>query len=240
MLKSIVRRAAKELGYEILGRAQSFAAAKSLAGLLQQEEINLIIDVGANIGQFVQTIRQTGYRGRVISFEPQASAHAQLTALARNDPKWTVAARTALGAAPGVITIHTSENSLSSSILPMLSAHREAAPESGYVGTEVVQINRLDDIFSVEPEDRVMLKIDVQGYEKPVLDGAPRILASCRALVLEMSSIPLYEGQILALQLWEWLDTAGFDVWSLEPEFRNPRSNRMLQMDGLFVSRGQR
>ncbi len=237
MLKSIIRRAAKELGYEIPGRAQSFAAQKALMGLVQQEEIDLILDVGANVGQFVRGLRQAGYKERVVSFEPQASAHAQLKALAAYDSKWTIADCTALGAESGVITMHTSRNSVSSSILPMLTSHREAAPESDYVGTETVQIKRLDDIFSVTPEDRVMLKIDVQGYEKPVLDGASRILASCRALVLEMSSIPLYEGQILARQLWELLDTAGFDIWSLEPGFRNPRSGRMLQMDGLFVRR---
>jgi len=238
MLRSIVRRAARELGYEILGPTRSFSEQKALMGLLHQEDINLVLDVGANTGQFVQRLRGAGYKERVVSFEPQASAHAKLKTLAADDPKWTIANRTALGAlSGGVVTMHTAGNSVSSSILPMLTSHREAAPESDYVGTESVQMSRLDDLFSIAPEDRVMLKIDVQGYEKPVLDGAPRILASCRALVLEMSSIPLYEGQILALQLWELLDTAGFDVWSLEAGFRNLRSHRMLQMDGLFIRR---
>ncbi len=237
MLKTIIRRVAEGLGYEIQGRARSFAAQKALVGLLKQEEINLVLDVGANVGQFVRGLRQAGYRERIVSFEPQASAHAELKALSANDAKWTVANCTALGSVSGVITMHTSRNSVSSSILPMLTSHREAAPESDYIGTETVPINRLDDIFSIEPKDRVMLKIDVQGYEKPVLDGAPLVLASCRALVLEMSSIPLYEGQILARQIWEFVDKAGFDIWSLEPGFRNPRSGRLLQMDGLFVRR---
>jgi FkbM family methyltransferase len=237
MLKSVVRRCAKELGYEILGRAQSFAAQKTLMGLLKQEEINLVIDVGANVGQFVHGLRQAGYRERIVSFEPQSSAHSQLEALAENDPKWTIATRTALGDTSGVITMHTSGNSVSSSILPMLASHREAAPESDYVGTEKVPLNRLDDILSLTGQDRAMLKIDVQGYEKPVLDGAPRVLACCRALFLEMSLISLYEGQTLAQQLWDELDEAGFDIWSFEPGFRNPRSGRMLQMDGVFVRR---
>ena len=238
MLKSTVRRVAKRLGYQILGPAESFGAQKALVGLLQQERINLILDVGANIGQFAQGLRRAGYTERLMSFEPQASAHAQLTALAAKDPKWVIAARTALGAESGVITMHTSGNSASSSILPMLTSHVEAAPESSYVGTENVPIARLDDILSITPGDRVMLKIDVQGYERRVLDGGPRVLANCRALILEMSLIPLYEGQTLALQFWGLLEAAGFDIWSLEPGFRDPRSGRMLQMDGLFVRRG--
>jgi len=239
MLKAITRRAAKELGYEVLGRGESFAAQKTLMGLLQQKEINLVLDVGANIGQFVQGLRQAGYRERVVSFEPQASAHAQLQAIAASDPKWTIANRTAIGAVSGVITMHTSGNSVSSSILTMLNSHREAAPESDYVGTESVQINRLDDIFVVTAQDRVMLKVDVQGYEQQVLNGAPNILASCHALIVEMSLIPLYEGQVLARQMWDLLDEAGFEIWSLEPGFRNPHSGRLLQMDGLFVRRSE-
>ena len=104
-----------------------------------------------------------------------------------------------------------------------------------YVGTEDVPVNRLDDLWALQPSDRVMLKIDVQGYEKPVLDGAQRILSSCNAVVVEMSLIPLYEGQILAKQLWELLEAAGFEAWSFDPGFCDPKSGRMLQMDGLFV-----
>lgn len=237
MIKSMIRRAAKDLGFEILGPARSFAEQKALMSLLRQQEINLVLDVGANEGQFVQGLREAGYAERVISFEPQTSAHAKLKAVSASDTKWTIADRTALGATSGVITMHTAANSVSSSILPMLTSHREAAPDSDYVGTESVQIARLDDLVTLTPQDRTMLKIDVQGYEKPVLEGSPRILAECRALVLEMSLIPLYEGQILARQLWEELDAAGFDVWSLEPGFRNVHSGRMLQLDGLFIRR---
>ena len=233
----IMRRAAKAFGCEILAPEDSFAAQKSFKGLLDQENINLILDIGANVGQFVRSVRRTGYKERILSFEPQSSAHAKLVSLARTDPKWTIANRTALGDAPGVVAMHTAANSLSSSILPMLPSHSVAAPDSRYVGTETTQVNRLDDLVSLTAQDRVLLKIDVQGYEKRVLDGAPRILANCRALIVEMSLLPLYESQILAQQLWEFLDKAGFEVWSFEPEFRSPDSGRLLQMDGYFVRR---
>jgi hypothetical protein len=81
------------------------------------------------------------------------------------------------------------------------------------------------------------LKIDVQGYEKQVLEGAPRVLGSCRAVIAEMSLLPLYEGQVLAKELWNQLTEQGFEPWSLEPGFRHPATGRMLQLDGIFVRR---
>ncbi|MDP9052398.1 MAG: FkbM family methyltransferase [Acidobacteriota bacterium] len=237
MLKPIIRSLARNLGYEILGPPRAYADQITLRGLLHRENINLILDVGANVGQFVHAVHESGYQERIISFEPQASEHAQLLALAAPDPNWTIADRTALGADAGFLTMHRSSNSQSSSILPMLASHSDAEPRAGYIDTEQVQVNRLDDVCTLAPSDRVLLKIDVQGYEKPVLDGARRILESCRAVLIEMSLIPLYEGQMLARPLWDMLEEVGFEAWSFEPGFRSPRSGRLLQLDGLFVRR---
>jgi FkbM family methyltransferase len=239
MLKNLVRNLAKRRGYEILGYPRAYADERSFRTLLDQQGINLVLDVGANEGQFVDGLRSAGYHGRVISFEPLSSAHARLRAHAAGDPNWTVAERTAVGAAHGSMEIHISGNSYSSSILPMLSKHTEAVPASAYVGTEAVEVNRLDDLFTPSPSDRILLKIDVQGYEEYVLHGAPKILACCRAVSLEMSLIPLYEGQALALPLWNRIVSAGFEPWVIEAGFREPKSGRVLQIDGLFVRSGR-
>lgn len=235
MLKALVRNLAKRGGYEILGYPRAFAAQKSLKAVIDQQRINLVLDVGANEGQFVGELRSAGYRGRVISFEPLSSAHARLRTRTAHDPKWTVAERTAIGAAHGSLEIHISGNSYSSSALPMLSDHSEAAPESAYVGTETVEVHPLDDLFTPSPSDRIFLKVDVQGYEEYVLNGAPGILGCCRAIFIEMSLVPLYGGQLLALALWNRLVSAGFEPWTLETGFRHPESGRLLQIDGLFV-----
>jgi hypothetical protein len=83
----------------------------------------------------------------------------------------------------------------------------------------------------------VFLKIDVQGYEKQVLDGAQHILRTCRGVISEMSLVPLYEGQLLARQIWDLLAEQGFEVWSLEPGFRHSGNGRMMQLDAVFVRR---
>jgi len=235
MLKEIVRSFAKRCGYEILGPARSYAGERSIAALLRKEEINLVLDIGANLGQFAEGLLATGYRGRIVSFEPLSTTHDQLRANAGRYPNWTVAERTALGEKAGSVEIHVSTAHASSSILNMLPSHLEAAPGSGYIGAETVPVNRLDDLCPLSPTDRVVLKIDVQGYERQVLEGAPRVLGSCRAVITEMSLAPLYEGQVLVKEMWDLLASYGFEAWSLEPGFRDPVTGRMLQFDGIFV-----
>jgi FkbM family methyltransferase len=240
MFRSFVRGLAKRCGYEILGLPRAYAACRTLSGLLQQERINLVLDVGANEGQFADEMRVAGYTGRIVSFEPLASAHAVLRTRAQRDPSWTIADRTAVGAVAGSIEMNISRNGVSSSILGMLPSHSEAEPGSRYIGTETVPVNRLDDLCNLSSADRVLLKIDVQGYEKQVLDGAPQILANCKAVIVEMSLVPLYDGQLLAMDLWDLLAKQGFEAWSLEPGFRHPDTGQMLQFDGIFVRSRER
>jgi len=233
MLTSFVKGLAKRCGLYV-GRLSVKYPERSLEGLLRKQGINLVLDVGANTGQFASELRGLGYRGRIISFEPLGSAYSVLSAKAASDPLWTIAERGAVGAENSSIEIHESGNSYSSSVLPILSSHVEAAPDSAYVSTEMVPVRRLDDLWTPAADDRVLLKIDVQGYEAYVLSGAPRTLANCSALITEMSVVPLYEGQTLAKELWDRLVEEGFEVWSLEPMFREPGSGKMLQMDGFF------
>ena len=235
-MKTYIKSLAKRFGYEVLGAPRAFASERSLMGLVQQEQINLVLDVGANVGRFATDLRACGYTGRIISYEPLPAAHASLKAQAENDPNWTVADRSAVGATTGSVILHIAGNSESSSILDMLPSHTEAEPLSACVGSEIVPVSRLDDLYTIAPGDNVLLKIDVQGYEKQVLDGAPSVLNNCRAIVSELSVVPLYLGQPLAAEMWGLLTARGFEIWSLEPVFRDPRTGRLLQFDGTFVT----
>lgn len=235
MFKSFVRAVVRKAGYEVVGHPRAFAAQRSLRGLLEHQDINLVFDVGANEGQFVDELRASGYCERIVSFEPLAAAHSALTGRAKKDPAWVIADRTALGAHVGSIQINVSKNGVSSSILNMLPSHSEAAPQSTYVKTETVAINRLDDLCTLTPNDHLLLKVDVQGYEKAVFDGGAKVLDSCRCVIVELSLVPLYEGQVLAKDIWDFLASQGFEPWSFEPGIRHPDTGRMLQLDGIFV-----
>lgn len=112
--------------------------------MLATHDINLIFDIGANVGQFGKELRQAGYRGQIISFEPMSVARTELLSTSKNDPLWMVAPQAAIGDYDGETEIHIAGNSQSSSILRMLNSHKNAAPESNYVGTERGPLHRLD------------------------------------------------------------------------------------------------
>lgn len=202
---------------------------------VREHGIETVLDIGANTGQFAVLMRQSGFTGRIHSVEPLQSAYTRLQAAARRDPRWTVQ-RAAVGAEEGTLTMNVSGNSVSSSVLPMLERHASAAPSAQYVAQEDVPATTVDDIVRAQDLDpeRTLLKIDVQGYEKAVLDGASKTLPAFRAVRTEMSLVPLYEGQVLMPELVAELAALGFDLWFIEPGFVEPATRRLLQLDGMF------
>jgi FkbM family methyltransferase len=209
-----------------------------LSLLLRHLEIDLVIDVGANDGGYARTLRQLGYDGRIISFEPLSEVFARLRAAAEDDTRWDVV-RSAVGDDEGEIVIHVAGNDgASSSALPMLETHLAAAPSAAYVTDETVPLHRLDGLLADRVEGhRCFLKLDVQGFERAVLDGAVGLLSSGRVLGVqaEMSLVPLYEGAMLWRETVDRMSDAGYELASLVPGFTDPTSGRLLQADGVFV-----
>jgi FkbM family methyltransferase len=198
--------------------------------------IDLVFDIGANEGQYARSLRDNGYTGRIVSFEPLAAAHAKLAAASRGDPKWQAAPPIALGDAPGQATLHVAGNSASSSLLNMLSAHTRAAPGSAYVASEGVRVARLDDVAERYLRDArsLLVKIDTQGYEDRVIAGGTATLRRAAAIQVELSMLPLYEGQSLFEDMLERIAALGFELFSILPVFVDPESGRTLQVDGVF------
>ena len=235
-LLSELRAVAKIFGIEVnrYNTAQSKAA--RIGVQLAYHEIDCILDVGANNGGYARFIRSAGFSGNIVSFEPQADAHQKLILASRADPAWHIAPRMALGYTESKMEINVSENSTSSSLLKVLPSHIESAPESKCIRTEQVDVHRLDTLgdSTINAARRIYLKIDTQGYEMPVILGAAGIMDRIVGVQLEMSVIPLYEGQSLYQDLLVWFSNAGFELWGVEPGFMNKTTGRMLQFDGIF------
>jgi FkbM family methyltransferase len=205
---------------------------------LLYHQIDILLDVGANIGQYALSTREMGFRNKIVSFEPLPEAHKILVENSKNDGNWIVHERCAVGSAIGETEINISKNSQSSSLLPMLPAHSIAAPDSIYIGkktTKVITIDSIYDEYRGNTNERTFLKIDTQGFEKQVLDGAKNSIKHIKAVQLELSIIPLYETQCLYEYFFQYFKNHAFVLWSLIPGFTDPGTGQMLQFDAIFV-----
>lgn len=204
--------------------------------MLAAHNINLVFDVGANTGGFAKELREIGYRGRIVSFEPVSTVWERLKETSRNDPMWEVAPRCAIGSEDGEIEIHISAASASSSALNILDSHLAAAPQSKYIGSETAPLWRLDTVAPdyLRPDSVVLIKIDTQGFEGPVLRGASELIKTAIGLHLELTLVPLYQNQLLFDSLLPQVLSAGFEMWDCCPMFVEPRTGRVLQVDASF------
>lgn len=224
------------MGYDLHRLSATSSPALQIKRALDRFGIDVVFDVGANGGQFGSELFAMGYPGKVISFEPLSSAHRTLVRNACGNSNWITHPRCAIGESDGDASINISSNSVSSSLLPILESHLSAAPESAYGSSEQTPIYRLDSVGPtyLETDSRLFIKIDTQGYESQVLNGAPCMLAAASGVLCELSLVPLYEGQALWGNIMTRLEGLGFSLWSLQQGFVDPTDGRTLQMDGIF------
>jgi len=238
-MKKIIKRLARNFGVEISRYLPSNCAAAQLVKALDFAGINVVFDIGANEGQFARAIREHGYAGLIVSFEPLSSARQTLLKRASLDESWEVHDQSAIGDCGGEIEIQIAGNSVSSSVLPMLESHSSAAVGSAFVDSERVPIARLDSVAIryLTAESNLFIKIDTQGFEWQVLDGARETLQQARGVLCELSLVPLYDGQRLWRHIVDRLDAEGFMLWALQKGFTDFRTGQSLQMDGIFLCR---
>ena len=226
------------IGYELNRYNPRHSEGFQLKRILDKNNIDLVIDVGANNGGYGTHLREIGYKGKMISFEPLANAYNKLIDRSKHDQNWNVAERMAIGDFDGETQINVSSNSTSSSILDIKDSHVDAAPESNFVGKETVKIRTLDSLIGKELPATVsnaFLKIDVQGYEKQVLEGAKKLLKHIKGIQSEMSLVPLYENQIIYDEFISRMKKDNFNIHAIFPGFMNKKTGQLLQFDGIFI-----
>ena len=235
-LEKLMRRAANSVGIDI----HRFDSTRSLHGrltsMLKSNGVTLVLDVGANTGQFARSVRRAGYTGQIVSFEPLHQEHAALSRQTSSDDRWIAAPRMAIGQEPGTAEIYVSSNSFSSSLLEVLPQHIRAAPASVTQSRQEIEIATLDSAARqyIADNDNVFIKIDTQGYEDRVLSGAPLVLDRASGVHVELSLVPLYQDQELFGVLTGRLQSLGFEIWAIWPGIHDPQSGRMLQVDVTF------
>ena len=203
---------------------------------LGRMDIRRVLDIGANSGQFCETLRGMGYGGEILSVEPQAKAHEALLEATRKDDLWCALPRQATGAVRGFVDLNISENSVSSSLRPVHANHIKAEPTTAQVRKERVFASRSGDLLKGHLMAGIeALKIDVQGFEDQVLEGYRPWLSTVRLLLVELSMVECYEGAPDLFTLDRRIvDELGFSRISLEPAYYDDVTGVVQQYDGIY------
>jgi FkbM family methyltransferase len=207
----IPRALYKRMGVLHLGRRR----VQDFVDFIEDRRIDLVIDVGANVGQFGESLRAGGYRGRILSFEPIAAASEALSHKAAADANWEVH-RCGLGAASGTATLHVSRLSVFSSVLNLAGAASLHDERMAVEHQEEITLRTLDEVVAGR-SGRMLLKIDTQGYERQVLEGARQTLPQLLGIMMELPVIRVYEGQWRFHEALEHLHGLGFVPAQIEP-----------------------
>jgi len=233
----LVKKAVSRVGLDLHRLTTASNPSYQVLAAINHVQADVVFDIGANIGQFAQDLRSVGFSGEIVSFEPLSSAYAVLSKAAQADRKWKIHPRAAVGDQVGEVEINIAANSVSSSILPMLEAHSSVAIGSAYVASERTPLITLDSIAPtyLSAQARPFIKIDTQGFESQVLDGAPETLKRAQGVLLELSLVSLYEGHKLWLEMIQRMADQGFTLWSIQRGFTDPQTGRSLQVDGIFL-----
>ncbi len=202
-----------------------------LRKFLRQFEINCVLDVGANAGGYALLLRRLGYRGRIVSFEPNPDAFAVISDRFRDDRNWQGHC-VALGASRGSAAFHVATSDNESSFLGRAEGDWIARDDK-------VELVPLDDLFAglVErlSEPRVFLKIDTQGYDQEVVKGAAGSLSRIVALQSEVSVQPLYEGMMHYTDALAFYESLGFSLMHLALVLRGKTHDNVVEYDALMA-----
>jgi FkbM family methyltransferase len=232
---------ANKFGYELINRKKyhHFDVATHLAYLLKKLEINLVLDVGANVGQFGSELRRIGYQGWIFSFEPVKQAYSGLFAQAKNDELWKTF-NFALGSTEETLGINvTTATNLSSFFIPNDKAHESYQSQAPVVEVQNVDVHRLDKILPLIANNihspRILLKMDTQGFDIEVMKGAFGCLNDIMAVQSELSVLPLYENMPNYLEALSLYKEYGFEVTGVYPISRDKENLAVMEFDGFLV-----
>lgn len=230
IMKALIQRALRRFGLTI-SRTQP-----TLIDFIKQRQVDLVLDVGANEGQFATMLRAKGYRGKIMSFEPVSAVFEILAAKASNDADWDVH-NFALGASTQQSTINVSDLSVFSSLLSLNENATKFHHGAAVSRVERIEVRSLDDVLPTV-SGHVLLKIDTQGYERQVLEGARQSLRSLTGVLMELPFMQLYEGNWDLRDALAFMDSAGFIPAQIHPVNFHPRDKvSMVEVDCLFRPR---
>lgn len=240
-MKKVILYILRLLGYRLVNvnfeKQSASAQEKEKFKWLKAFQLNTIIDVGANEGQFAEKILGVFPNAVFFCFEPLHSPFLRLQKKFGKNKKFTLY-NFALGTEEGEVNMNRNEYSPSSSILEMDELHKSNFDYAVSTVTEKIKVKRLDDALRDQAIGWSLMKIDVQGYELYVLGGAEEVLSKVRVLIVEVSFYELYKGQPLFDDMYSYLKSRGFKYIGSIEQLLAPSDSKILQGDAVFVREG--
>jgi FkbM family methyltransferase len=228
-IKERIRDLLRARNIEIGGYRHTVTARR--LGLLRYLDVQRVIDIGANEGQYAIALRRSGFAGLIESYEPTRVAYATLAELATTDPNWRTHQK-ALGDEEGTLTLTVTADSLFSSALAINESQFGTDPSFHAARTETVPVSTLD--ASVGPDRYTAVKMDVQGFERQVIAGGEKTLRTVPYLEMEMSMVEVYEGQMMIRESLDRAEELGFTLALVEHVMPDDITGAARQLNGIF------
>lgn len=221
-LRNVARYAVQRIDRRLMGSPEVAYYTRHIAYVIKRLDVDCVIDVGAHYGEYAMLLRRSGYKGKILSVEPVQSSFRVLIENSSGDDRWKCF-RCALGTSDTTLTMHVSENSVYSSLgdASEFGLRRHSSMQT--VHDELVPVRRLDDVFSLyctqldSPPKRILLKVDTQGWDEQVLQGAPQLVERVIALQTEMSVARLYNHSVMWTESLARREAQGFRLSGLFP-----------------------
>ncbi|SRR5213592_995067 len=234
MTKGLIKRTFNKIGLDIR-RLPSYGP--STLAFLKQYEINSVIDVGANSGQFAREVRSLLPSAYLYSFEPLTEEYTKLLHnMNKNDEKFR-AFNMALGETNGKRVMFRDNFTPSSSLLRPTAVQKRTFPHTGTLRETTITVRTLDEIVAEKTlrlEPQLFIKLDVQGYEQRVIEGGLHTLNKAKLLMIEENYHQFYEGQPSFEELFALLLRVGFKYKGSVNQSYHPASGLPLFADGIF------
>jgi FkbM family methyltransferase len=204
---------------------------------LQRHSIGTVLDVGANEGQFIKLARVLFPKASILAFEPNPSLTQSLHDLL--PPEIGVVCQMACGRETGTMPLHLMKFSPATSLLRPTSLRIPDFPAAETQETIEVKVGRLDSVVRGHPLARkpYLLKIDVQGFELEVLQGAVDILPDVSAIVCEVNAVSFYEGQAGFEDIYGFVRQHNFKLVDIGEPIRNRNTGEVLYFDVAFLNK---
>ena len=213
-IRNLIKQSAKGIGVAIDFYPPPGSYQRQLQDLFAQMQVNLVLDVGAFVGNYAQLLRDAGYKGRIISFEPVPASYQQLHARMHHDRLWS-GQPFGLSDENREALINTFSRGDFNSLLS-LKDDSEAAYALDHSNRRqiLIQLRRLDSILPELIEEiqscRIFMKIDTQGHDASVVKGAAGVLKNIIGLQSELPAVQIYDGMTSMPAVLEYYSTCGF------------------------------